>query len=109
MAEDSSLSAVHAKAPRCLLGFFCAMRICFPLVRVLLAIFDWCAAHALELTTVRPFHVATRIEDFPGSKPQLRLKLAAVRMLYSSLVFGKLRLRTPPILFGAKVHHDLPG
>jgi hypothetical protein len=28
--------------------------------------FDWCAAHGLELTTVRPFHVAAWIEDFPG-------------------------------------------
>src|SRR5271165_7203493 len=25
--------------------------------------FDWCAAHGLELTTVRPFHVAAWIED----------------------------------------------
>src|SRR6478672_8245884 len=28
--------------------------------------FDWCAAHGLELTSVRPFHVAAWIEDFPG-------------------------------------------
>ena len=34
--------------------------------------FDWCAAHGLELTTVRPFHVAAWIEDFPGSKPTIR-------------------------------------
>ena len=25
--------------------------------------FEWCAAHSLELTTVRPFHVAAWIED----------------------------------------------
>src|SRR5258707_9417416 len=25
--------------------------------------FDWCAAHGLELTSVRPFHVAAWIED----------------------------------------------
>ena len=25
--------------------------------------FGWCAAHGLELTTVRPFHVAAWIED----------------------------------------------
>ena len=31
-------------------------------------LFDWCAAHGLELTTVRPFHVVAWIEDFPGSK-----------------------------------------
>jgi integrase/recombinase XerD len=48
--------------------------------------FDWCAAHGLELTTVRPFHVAAWIEDFPGSKPTVKLKLAAVRMLYDFLV-----------------------
>src|SRR5689334_22204444 len=42
--------------------------------------FDWCAAHGLELTTVRPFHVSAWIEDFPGSKPTVKQKLAAVRM-----------------------------
>jgi len=47
---------------------------------------DWCAAHGLELTTVRPFHVAAWIEDFPGSKPTIKQKLAAVRMLYDFLV-----------------------
>src|SRR5713101_3170778 len=36
--------------------------------------FDWCAAHGLELTTVRPFHVAAWIEDFPGSKPTVKQK-----------------------------------
>jgi hypothetical protein len=36
-------------------------------------------AHGLELTTVRPFHVAAWIEDFPGSKPTVKQKLAAVR------------------------------
>src|SRR6202040_3087676 len=39
--------------------------------------FDWCRAHGLELTTVRPFHVAAWIEDFQGpnrplSKSSLR-------------------------------------
>ena len=48
--------------------------------------FDWCRAHGLELTTVRPFHVAAWIEDFPGSKPTIKLKLAEVRMLYDFLV-----------------------
>jgi site-specific recombinase XerD len=48
--------------------------------------FDWCAAHDLELATVRPFHVAAWIEDFPGSKPTVKQKLAAVRMLYDFLV-----------------------
>src|SRR6202043_1446370 len=48
--------------------------------------FDWCAANGLELTTVRPFHVAAWIEDFPGSKPTVKLKLAAAHVpiiLYS--------------------------
>ena len=31
---------------------------------------------------MRPFHVAAWIEDFPGSKPTIKQKLAAVRMLY---------------------------
>jgi site-specific recombinase XerD len=48
--------------------------------------FEWCAAHGLELTTVRPYHMAAWIEDFPGSKPTIKLKLAAVRMLYDFLV-----------------------
>src|SRR5260370_35505265 len=47
--------------------------------------FDWCGAHGLELTTVRPFHVAAWIQDFPGSKPTVKLKLAAVRTLYDFL------------------------
>jgi hypothetical protein len=35
---------------------------------------------------MRPFHVAALIEDFPGSKPTIKQKLAAVRMLYDFLV-----------------------
>src|ERR1700726_5177051 len=42
--------------------------------------FDWCAAHDLELTTVRPFHVAVMDKDFPGGTPTVKLKLAAVRI-----------------------------
>src|SRR5580704_13294848 len=53
--------------------------------------FDWCRAHGLELTTVRPFHVAAWIEDFPGSKPTIKQKLAAVRMLYEFLVVCQIR------------------
>jgi hypothetical protein len=30
--------------------------------------FYWCAAHGLELTSVRAFHVAAWIEDFPGDR-----------------------------------------
>src|SRR5882762_3694582 len=57
--------------------------------------FDWCAAHGLELTTVRPFHVAAWIEDFPGSKPTIKQKLAAVRMLYDFLVVRQIARSNP--------------
>src|SRR5438132_3295681 len=57
--------------------------------------FDWCAAHGLELTTVRPFHVAAWIEDFPGSKPTVKQKLAAVRMLYDFLVVRQITPSNP--------------
>src|SRR6266852_3639126 len=57
--------------------------------------FDWCAAHDLELTTVRPFHVAAWIEDFPGSKPTVKQKLAAVRMLYDFLVVRQITPSNP--------------
>jgi hypothetical protein len=62
--------------------------------------FDWCAAHGLELTTVRPFHVAAWIEDFPGSKPTVKLKLAAVRMLGAAWV--------PPLAVRADPHAQAP-
>jgi hypothetical protein len=57
--------------------------------------FDWCAAHGLELTTVRPFHVAAWIEDFPGSKPTNKQKLAAVRMLDDFLVVRQITPSNP--------------
>jgi site-specific recombinase XerD len=57
--------------------------------------FDWCAAHGLELTTVRPFHVSAWIEDFPGSKPTVKQKLAAVRMLYDFLVVRQITPSNP--------------
>jgi hypothetical protein len=57
--------------------------------------FEWCAVHGLELTTVRPFHVAAWIEDFPGSKPTIKLKLAAVRMLYDFLVVRQITRSNP--------------
>jgi hypothetical protein len=57
--------------------------------------FDWCAAYGLELTAVRPFHVSAWIEDFPGSKPTVKQKLAAVRMLYDFLVVRQSHARTP--------------
>jgi site-specific recombinase XerD len=57
--------------------------------------FDWCAAHGLELTSVRPFHVAAWIDDFPGSKPTVKQKLAAVRMLYDFLVVRQITPSNP--------------
>jgi site-specific recombinase XerD len=56
---------------------------------------DWCAARGLQLTTVRPFHVAAWIEDFPGSKPTIKQKLAAVRMLYDFLVVRQITPSNP--------------
>jgi hypothetical protein len=44
---------------------------------------------------VRPFHVAAWIEDFPGSKPTIKLKLAAVRMLYDFLVVRQITQSNP--------------
>jgi site-specific recombinase XerD len=44
---------------------------------------------------VRPFHVAAWIEDFPGSKPTIKLKLAAVRMLYDFLVVRQITRSNP--------------
>ena len=61
--------------------------------------FEWCAAHGLELTTVRPFHVAAWIEDFRGSKPTIKQKLAAVRIFWS---FGKLHDRIRHIPFAVQ-------
>ncbi len=57
--------------------------------------FDWCAAHGLELTSVRPFHVAAQIEDFSLSKPTIKQKLAAVRMLYDFLVVRQITPSNP--------------
>jgi site-specific recombinase XerD len=45
---------------------------------------------------VRPFHVAAWIEDFPGSKPTIKQKLAAVcRMLYDFLVVRQITRSNP--------------
>src|SRR3982074_1962085 len=57
--------------------------------------FDWCTAHGLQLTTVRPFHVAAWIEDFPGSKPTIKPRLAAVRMVYDFLVVRQITPLNP--------------
>ena len=52
--------------------------------------FHWCQENGLTLDTVRPFHVAAYIEQMPGSKPTIKQKLAAIRMLYDFLVIRQL-------------------
>jgi site-specific recombinase XerD len=42
------------------------------------------------LDTVRPLHVAAYIEQMPGSKPTIKQKLAAIRMLYDFLFIRQL-------------------
>ncbi len=44
---------------------------------------------------MRPFHVAAWIEDFPGSKPTVKQKLAALRMLYDFLVVRQITPSNP--------------
>jgi site-specific recombinase XerD len=57
--------------------------------------FERGAARGLELKTVRPLHVAAWIEDFPGSKPTIKQKLAAVRTLYDILVVRQITPSNP--------------
>src|SRR5215471_11630419 len=52
--------------------------------------FHWCQENGLTLDTVRAFHVAAYIEQMPGSKPTIKQKLAAIRMLYDFLVVRQL-------------------
>ena len=47
--------------------------------------FHWCQENGLTLDTVRPFHVAAYIEQMSSSKPTIKQKLAAIRMLYDFL------------------------
>jgi integrase/recombinase XerD len=52
--------------------------------------FDWCEENALTLDKVQRFQVAANIEQMPGSKPTVKQKLAAIRMLYDFLVIQQL-------------------
>jgi site-specific recombinase XerD len=52
--------------------------------------FHWCQENGLTLDTVRPFHVAAYIEQMPGSKPTIKQKLTAIRMLHDFLVIRQL-------------------
>src|ERR1700722_12866774 len=57
---------------------------------------DWCEGRALNLTDVKPFHVAAYIEMLGApepegqglSKPTVKQHLAALRMLFDWLVVG---------------------
>ena len=61
--------------------------------------FHWARENGLTLETVRPFHVAAYIEQMPGSKPTIKEKLAAIRMLYDFLVIRQLVPVNPRRLF----------
>ena len=53
---------------------------------------DWCAGKGLtKLDQVRPLHVAAYVEELQGclSAPSVKLKLAALRMLFDWLVVGQ--------------------
>jgi hypothetical protein len=52
--------------------------------------FHLCQESGLTLDTVRPFRVAAYIEQMPSSKPTIKEKLAAIRMLYDFLVIRQL-------------------
>src|ERR1700761_6298271 len=64
--------------------------------------FEWCGAHGLELTTVRPFHVAAWIEDFAGSNRPLSknsLRCGCCTIFWS---FGKSQHRIQHIPFAVQ-------
>jgi site-specific recombinase XerD len=53
--------------------------------------FAWCEDSALALTTIRPVHVATWVEQLQEkhSAPGVKQQLAAVRMLFDWLITGQ--------------------
>ena len=53
--------------------------------------FAWCEARGLRLATIRPFDVATWVEQLQQdhSAPSVKQKLAAVRMLFNWLITGQ--------------------
>jgi hypothetical protein len=64
--------------------------------------FDWCAAHGLELTTVRPFHVAAWIEDFPVPSRQLSKNSLRCGCCTISWLFAKSHHRIRHIPFAGQ-------
>jgi site-specific recombinase XerD len=61
--------------------------------RAVSAFAAWCEHHGLaDLGTVRPFHIATYIEELGGriAAPSVKLQLAAIRMLFDWLVVGQI-------------------
>jgi site-specific recombinase XerD len=49
----------------------------------------WCKGRGLALGDIQPVHVATYVEQHPGSKPTVKQHLAAIRMLFDWLVIGQ--------------------
>ena len=58
----------------------------------------WCEEHRIfDLADVQPIHVATYVEFLQSwySAPSIKLKLAAIRMLFDWLVIGQVMLINP--------------
>ncbi len=58
-------------------------------IRALGPFLGWCEGRGLALGDIQPVHVATYIEEHPGSKPTIKQHLAAIRMLFDWLVTGQ--------------------
>lgn len=59
-------------------------------MRALRPFLGWCAELGLSLGEIQPVHVATYVEQHPGSKPTVKQHLAAIRMLFDWLVTGQI-------------------
>jgi integrase/recombinase XerD len=59
-------------------------------MRALRPFLGWCEELGLSLGEIRPVHVATYVEQHPGSKPTVKQHLAAIRMLFDWLVTGQI-------------------
>ena len=57
--------------------------------RAVAGFFAWCEGRGIALDQVEPVTVAAYIEQHPGSKPTVKLHLAAIRMLFDWLVTGQ--------------------
>jgi len=63
--------------------------------RAIGAFFHWCEQYQLKLIDIEPIHVATYIEQHPGSPPTVKQHLAAIRMLFDWLVIGQIVAMNP--------------